>query len=79
MFGETTIFHVIIWSHPTETTHKHNNNCLFGVPGEVDSLWPHLSHGSTRFDTSQVVHNIFHQLDTLPPITKLCPTVLVKL
>ena len=30
MFGETTIFHVIIWSHPTETTNK---NWLFGVPG----------------------------------------------
>ena len=30
MLGETTILHVIIWSHPTETT---NENWLFGVPG----------------------------------------------
>ena len=31
MFGETTIFCVMIWSHPIETTIK---NWLFGVPGK---------------------------------------------
>jgi len=30
MFGETTIFYVMIWNHPVETTIK---NWLFGVPG----------------------------------------------
>ena len=28
--GETTIFYVMIWNHPVETTIK---NGLFGVPG----------------------------------------------
>jgi len=30
MFGETTIFYVMLWNHPIETTNK---NRLFGVPG----------------------------------------------
>jgi len=30
MFGETTIFYVMIWNHPVETTIK---KWLFGVPG----------------------------------------------
>ena len=32
MFGETTIFFVMIWNHPVETTIK---NWLFGVPGRT--------------------------------------------
>jgi len=34
MFGETTIFYLMIWNHPVETTMK---NWLFGVPGK-DSI-----------------------------------------
>ena len=30
MFGETTIFYVMIWNHPVETTIK---NWMFGIPG----------------------------------------------
>jgi len=32
MFGETTIFYVMIWNHPVETTIK---NWLFGLPGAL--------------------------------------------
>ena len=40
MFGEATIFHVMIWNHPIETT---ITNWLFGVPG-----WNVLSAESLR-------------------------------
>ena len=35
MFGETTIFYVKIWNHPTETTMK--KGWLFRVPGHYVS------------------------------------------
>ena len=44
MFGDTTIFYVMIWNHPIETTIK---NWLFGVPGIyiytqcIGSCWGH--------------------------------------
>ena len=34
MFGETTIFYVMIWNHPIETTIR---NWLFGVPGNYEN------------------------------------------
>ena len=37
MFGETTIFYLMIWKHPVETTTK---NWLFGVPGKNGIILP---------------------------------------
>ena len=35
MFGETTMFYIKIWNHPTETTIK---KWMFRVPGMVNLL-----------------------------------------
>ena len=43
MFGETTIFYVMLWNHPVETT---INNGLFGVPGR--KLAPKIEMAATH-------------------------------
>jgi len=54
MFGETTIFYVMIWNHPVETTIK---NWLFGVPGLCTLLGWTWSHWN--FDLQFFGHLLF--------------------
>ena len=50
MFGETTIFYIKIWNHPTETTNK---KWLFRVPGR-HHITSNIDHTMPRFKTSDV-------------------------